>query len=114
MMNKHGSKSYLFLHMVLLIYSATSVLSKTASNLNGAGFVLCYGGVLLCLGGYALLWQAVLKKFDLTVAFANKAVVLIWGIIWGWLFFNEAVTWNKVVGAVVIITGILIVVRDND
>lgn len=113
-MKKQGIKSYLFLHIVLLIYSAASVLSKTASDLDGIGFVLCYGGVLLCLGGYALLWQVVLKKFDLTIAFANKAVVVIWGIIWGWLFFNEAVTWNKVVGAVVIIAGILIVVKDDD
>ena len=70
--------------------------------------------VLLCLMLYAVLWQCVLKKFPLTTAFANKAIVVVWGIIWGWLWFEEAVTWNKVVGAAVIIAGILIVVRENN
>lgn len=113
-MKKSGIFNYLFLHIVLLIYSFTSVLSKSASGKSGIAFILTYGAVLLCLMLYAVLWQCVLKKFPLTTAFANKAIVVVWGIIWGWLWFEEAVTWNKVVGAAVIIAGILIVVRENN
>ena len=113
-MKKTGIRDYLFLHIVLIIYSLTSVLSKSAADKTGIALVVLYGAVLFCLMLYAVLWQGVLKKFPLTTAFANKAIVVVWGILWGWLFFEEAVTWNKLVGAVVIIAGILIVVREKD
>ena len=107
-------KDFIFLHIVLLIYSGVSLLSKIASSQSGIRFLVCYGGVLACLGIYAILWQFVLKRFPLTTAFANKAVVVVWGILWGWIFFGEQITWQKVVGAAVIIAGIVIVVNDNE
>lgn len=113
-MKKSRIFNYLFLHIVLIIYSLTSVLSKSAAGQTGITFVLLYGAVLFCLMLYAVLWQGVLKKFPLTTAFANKAIVVVWGILWGWLFFREAVTWNKLVGAAIIIAGILIVAREKD
>ena len=113
-MKKTGIKDYIFLHFVLLIYSVTSVFSKMASQQEGVSFLLFYGGVLLCLALYAVLWQAVLKKFDLTVAFANKAAVVIWGILWGALVFHEAVTPSKVIGAAVIMAGIVIVAKEDE
>lgn len=113
-MKKKKIKDYLFLHIVLLIYSLTSVLSKFAADKKGIQFLIMYGGVLACLAIYAVLWQFVLKKFNLTVAFANKAIVVIWGILWGSLFFKETVTWNKLLGAVIIMGGILIVVGEKD
>lgn len=106
-------KDFLILHLVLLVYSGVSLLSKTAASQTGIKFIICYGAVLACLGIYAILWQFVLKKFPLTTAFANKAVVVVWGILWGWIFFGEQITLQKVVGAAVIITGIVIVVSDN-
>lgn len=107
-------KDFLLLHIVLLIYSGVALLSKTAASQTGGKFILCYGAVLVCLGIYAILWQFVLKRFPLTTAFANKAIVVVWGIVWGWIFFGEQITWQKIVGAVVIIAGIVIVVRDNE
>ena len=106
-------KDFLFLHLVLLIYSGVSILSKFASAQSGAKFLFAYGAVLLCLGIYAILWQFVLKKISLTFAFANKAIVVVWGIFWGWLFFQEHITIHKVLGAAVIIIGIIIVVSDD-
>ena len=87
-MKKTGIRDYLFLHIVLIIYSLTSVLSKSAADKTGIAFVVLYGAVLFCLMLYAVLWQGVLKKFPLTTAFANKAIVVVWGILWGWLFFD--------------------------
>ena len=43
----------------------------------------------------------------LTVAFANKAVTVVWGIVWGFVFFKEPITTGKVVGAVLVIVGIV-------
>ena len=107
-------KDFIFLHIVLLIYSGVSLLSKIASSQSGIRFLVCYGGVLACLGIYAIRWQFILKKFPLTVAFANKAVAVVWGILWGWLFFNEQITWQKAAGAAVIIAGIVFVVSDDE
>ena len=50
----------------------------------------------------------------LTVAFANKAVVIIWGIVWGMLFFGETLRISMVVGSVIIIAGIYLVVSDDE
>ena len=107
-------KNFLMLHLVLLIYSGVAVLSKFASDQTGFRFLAVYGAVLACLGLYAVLWQFVLKKYPLTFAFANKAVVVVWGIIWGRLFFHEQISLQKLIGAAVIIFGIAIVVNDDE
>lgn len=78
------------------------------------GFIVYYGLVLVILAVYALLWQQILKRMPLTVAFANKAVVIIWGIVWGMVLFGESLTPGMVVGSVVIIAGIVLVVSDDE
>lgn len=100
--------------MVLLFYSFTSVLSKLAAETEGIWFFVLYGSVLACLGIYAVLWQLLLKRFSLITAFANKAIVIVWGIIWGKIIFGETITWNKILGAVIIMAGILTVVREKN
>ena len=42
----------------------------------------------------------------LSTAFASKAVVIIWGILWGFLNKKKKVHWNVLVGMVFIIAGI--------
>ena len=64
--------------------------------------------MLALLGLYALGWQQVLKKLPLTTAYANKAVTIIWGIIWGLLLFGEHISIGKVIGAAFIIAGIVV------
>ena len=49
----------------------------------------------------------------LTVAYANRPVTLIWGIVWGALIFGEKITWNMIAGALVIFAGIYLVTGDN-
>ncbi|HAZ06573.1 EamA family transporter [Acetobacterium wieringae] len=108
-------KNYLFLHASLLLYSIGSVFSKMASKevfLSWA-FILYYGLFLLILFVYAILWQQILKRFPLTVAFANKAITILWGIVWGYLFFGEALRWGMLLGSVIIVSGIYLVVSDD-
>lgn len=102
---------YILLHFALVLYSFTSVLSKFAGRnpLLSWRFLMIYGCILMILVIYAVLWQQVLKRMPLSTAFANKAVVIIWGVIWGALFFHEKIRWNMYVGLVLIIVGILLV-----
>ena len=105
-------KPYIFLHVILLLYSCCSICSKQAAlaPFLSFEFFLFYGLVIAILGVYAILWQQVLKQLPLTVAFANKAVTIIWGMIWGVVLFQEAITFKMVFGAAVVILGVVIVV----
>lgn len=113
---KNSWKDYALLHIVLFLYSLGAIFSKVASRQEFLSwrFIMAYGMVLVIMFAYAIVWQQVLKKIDLTVAFANKAIVIAWGIIWGAVLFKEQITWNMIVGAVIIIIGIWMVVRENE
>lgn len=50
----------------------------------------------------------------LTTAFANKAVTIIWGMLWGVLIFRESITPAMIIGSVVIIAGIWLVVTSDE
>ena len=63
---------------------------------------------------YAIGWQQVIKRLPLTMAYANRAVTIVWGIIWGLLFFNEKLNVGKIIGAVIVIAGVLLYVTESD
>ena len=103
-------KTLFALHMLLMVYSTSGILSKLAAGVDflSIEFCLYYGGVLLLLGVYAIGWQQILKRLPLTTAFSNKAVTIVWGIVWGALFFFEPIPLPKAVGALLIIAGVVL------
>lgn len=105
-----GFKTLFLLHLMLAIYSMSGICSKKAAGVPFLSFQFClyYGIVIALLGFYAIGWQQIIKRMPLTAAFANKAVTVVWGIIWGFLFFNEPITLQKLLGAGLVITGIVI------
>lgn len=102
-------KTLVLLHIMLMIYSMSGICSKLAAGQKflSMKFCLYYGLIILLLGFYAIGWQQIIKRMPLTAAFANKAVTVVWGIIWGFVFFKEPITPGKVVGAVLVIAGIV-------
>lgn len=106
---------YVFLHFVLMISSLGGIASKFASRQSflSLPFFFFYGLVLLCLAVYAVLWQQVLKHVPLVTAFCNKAVTIVWGLIWGALFFQETITVYNIIGALIVFAGIVTVVTDK-
>ena len=103
-------KKLILLHLLLVVYSFSSVFSKLAAG-EGAltsRFILFYVGVLSALAIYAVGYQQVIKHMPLSLAFANKAVTIIWGLLWGALCFRENVTLGKLFGASIIVAGIVI------
>ena len=77
-------------------------------------FFLFAGLAVLFLGIYAIVWQQVLKKMPLTVAFTNKAICIVWGMLWGALFFGEQIKWYMIVGSIIIFAGVVLVVSDDE
>ena len=109
-------KTLLALHLLLAVFSLSGIMSKLAAQFPfmSAEFVLCYGGMIVVLGVYAIGWQQVIKRIPLTTAYANRAVTVIWGIVWGAVLFDEAVSWQKVLGAAVVLAGVILFATAGD
>lgn len=116
MEKKSGWKVILCLHILLFIYSLESVCSKMAASqeMFSFPFFLFYGLVLFLLFFYALAWQRILKYMPLTVAYANKGITIIWGMLWGAVLFHETITLKTIIGGVIILAGIYMVVTNNE
>ena len=109
-------RTFLFLHIAILIYALGSLFSKMAATAVtfSVPFFLFYALFVGCLGIYALAWQQVLKKVPLVTAFCNKAVTIIWGMLFGVLFFRESISVMNLIGAVTVIAGVVMVVTADD
>lgn len=112
-MSKSKLKVLFALHILLMIYSTSGILSKMASKepFLGVKFCMLYGGIIFLLGFYALGWQQIIKRLPLTTAFANKAITIVWGILWGAVFFQEQISVGKIVGAFFVVIGVIIYAR---
>lgn len=103
-------KRYVVLHGILVLLSLSSVLSKLAAGeaVTSFRFAAMVGAVLLLLVVYAIFWQQLIKEMPLTVAYANKAVTVFWGMLWGAVLFQEKITLGKAAGAALVIAGIVL------
>lgn len=105
---------YILLYCCFFIYSVSAICAKLAAGQETAVWMLFFIGLeVLCLGGYALIWQQVLKKFTLFTAMANKGIVVIFNLAWSAMLFREMVTIYNIIGAAVIIGGIWMVSSDG-
>lgn len=115
-MDKSKVKVLFGLHIMLMIYSMSGICSKTAAKQTFLSFRFCmyYALIIMLLGFYAIGWQQVIKRLPLTTAFANKAVTVVWGIVWGAVFFGESITPGKIIGAILVIVGVVIYARADE
>ena len=99
-----------------MVYSTSGIFSKLAAGTEflSITFFLYYAMIILLLGIYAIGWQQVIKRMPLTGSFANKAVTVVWGIIWGLVFFHEGITVGKIVGAILVICGVILYSEAGD
>ena len=110
MKQKSNMRMYVLLHALMLLFSLSPVCSKLAGRqpFLSLPFFFFYGLVIVILGIYALAWQQVIKRMPLTTAYANKAVTVVWGMVWGMILFGESITPQKVLGAAVIVAGVVL------
>jgi multidrug transporter EmrE-like cation transporter len=115
---EHGRRpslaSYGLLHGSFIIYSFSGVFSKSAAiNISEPFPFVCFLVLeLLTLGIYALMWQQVLRRFDLVPAYSSKGIVVIWNLIWAALLFGEQITVGNLIGSCLVIAGIAVVSSD--
>ena len=109
-MGSEQKKSMVALHVLFMVYSLASLMSKLAAGHEflSFGFLALYCGMIVVLAVYAIVWQQLLKRLPLATAYANKAVTIVWGLIWGVLFFSEAINVWKLLGAALVIVGVVL------
>lgn len=108
-----NKSTYILMLLSFFIYSLSSFFSKLASryDLISLSYILCFSGIIIVLGVYAILWQQVLKKIELSVAMAFKPLCLIFSVLWSIIFFSEKLSLKIIIGIAFVIIGIVIISR---
>ena len=93
-----------------LLYACVSIFTKYASQQEFMSWNYMVGliGAIGVMGLYAVLWQQVLKRIELSMAYMFKGMSLVFVMLLAYVFFGEQITWNNVVGAIIIISGIVL------
>ena len=114
-MKKSKFTQYGILFVAMLVYSFSSLFMKISANYPMASlpFLLWYGGSLLILVVYAVLWQIVLKHVELSRAYAVKPLTLLLSVVWGVLLFHETISWRQMIALAIILLGIRMVVTED-
>ena len=97
---------------IIFLYSIISILSKIASSFLEKEIwmvMVILLIMLIVLASYAFLWQKLLKKVDLSIAYVNKGMLLFWSMIWSVVIFREEITILNIIGTRIIFVGIMVV-----
>lgn len=93
-----------------MLYACVGVLTKLASQREfmSWGYVFALVGAVGVMGLYAVLWQQVLKRIELSTAYMFKGTSIIFVMLLAYFLFSEQITWNNIVGAFIIVVGIVL------
>lgn len=101
---------YIVLIGINMLYACVSIFTKYASQQDFMSWNYMLGliGAVGVMGLYAVLWQQVLKRIELSLAYMFKGTSLIFVMLLAYILFCEQITWNNIIGAIIIISGIVL------
>ena len=109
-MKKIGIKQISVLQGIIVIYTISSIMAKFASGTEVLEKMLLFFGLdLLFLGIYAICWQQMIKIFPLSVAYANRAMALLWSAVWAKIIFGEQINLKQMLGIGLVIVGTMVI-----
>lgn len=112
---KMDIKTFLMMQAIVFVYTLTGITEKYASimykkfGLISIQVVFFLGLTVLLLGIYAIFWQKVLKRVDLSIAYANKGFGILWSLVYSVLLFKGVITPANVAGIALICLGVWVV-----
>ena len=112
-MSSHPRKrDLLFLFGCYALYSVSGIFGKLAAGheIFSFRFLFFYGCEVCVLGVYAILWQRILKRFELNRAYAGRPLVTVLNMVWAVVLFHERFTLRMLIGTCVILIGIYLAV----
>ena len=97
-----------------LLYACVGIFSKSAAAhpFMSLSYMLWFAGAILVMAVYAVCWQQVLKRIELSAAYMFKGTALIFAMLLAWLLFDENITQNNILGASIIIIGIALFAKE--
>lgn len=104
---------YAALVVASMIYAFESVFVKLASLQEPFSFryMLFLACAVAVLGIYAVVWQQIIRKVPISEAYMFKGTSLIFVLILSVILFGERITVANVVGAAMIVSGIVLFSR---
>lgn len=98
-----------------LLYACVTLFTKYASQQEFMSLAYCLSlaGAIAVMGAYAIGWQQILKRIELSTAYMFKGTSLIFIMLLAWMLFGEQITLNNIIGACVIITGIALYAKTD-
>ena len=110
---KIGGKHIVALIGVNLLYACVGICTKKAAMcpMGSWSYLLWFGGAIVVIGTYAILWQQVLRRIELSTAYMFKGTTLIFTMLIAALLFGEAITVMNILGSILIVAGITLLAR---
>lgn len=107
---------YIVLIGINMLYACVSLFTKYASQQEFMSWNYMVGLIAAVgvMGLYAVLWQQILKRIELSMAYMFKGTSLIFVMLLAYVFFDEQITWNNIVGAIIIISGIVLFAHSSE
>ena len=101
---------YIVLIGINMLYACVSLFTKYASQQSfmSWNYILGLVGAISVMGLYAVLWQQILKRIELSLAYMFKGTSIVFVMLLAYVLFGEQITWNNIVGAIIIICGIVL------
>ena len=97
-----------------LLYACVTLFTKYAAQHEFLSAAYCLGlcGAVGVLGLYAICWQQILKRIELSTAYMFKGTSLIFVMLLAFAIFGEAITTMNIIGACVIVLGIVLFAKE--
>ena len=115
MNNKLSLKSMILIQLAVIVYTFSGVMGKLAAGHEFLSwpFIFFIGFELFILACYAVIWQQIIKRYPLSIAYVNRAMAIFWSTLWAAIIFGERITLNNIIGVIVIFVGIMVVNSDE-
>ena len=100
--------TYSSLVAVNLLYACVTLFTKYAAQCEFLSWQYSVGlcGAIGVMGAYAICWQQILKRIELSTAYMFKGTSLIFVMLLAFAIFGETITTTNIIGACVIVFGI--------
>ena len=110
MKSKLSILSIFSLVVINILYACVSIFTKYASQAEfmSWSYVCAIAGAMGVMGLYAVLWQQILKRVELSLAYMFKGTSIVFVMLLAHVIFGEQITWNNIIGAIIIILGIVL------
>ncbi len=96
------------LHLLFFVFSLTGIFSKYASQSEflSTSYLTNMFFVLVIFMAYAFFWQSVLAEMPVSTAYAQRSILIIWGLVWGTFIFTETINLKMIIGGILILFGL--------